>query len=82
MISNDDLNVVHAMGGIGVSKADVATVREVCERIVAEREEFIRERGEASLGPLMGVAMRKLRGKADGKIISEVLREKIEQLLS
>ena len=82
MIANEDLNVAHAVKGVGVSKADEATVREVCDRIVSEREEFIRERGEASLGPLMGVAMRELRGKADGKVISEVLRERIEQLLS
>jgi glutamyl-tRNA(Gln) amidotransferase subunit E len=48
---------------------------------VKSREKFIRERGQNSLGPLMGIVMKELRGKVDGKIISEILRERIEQLL-
>jgi glutamyl-tRNA(Gln) amidotransferase subunit E len=42
---------------------------------------FILERGEASLGPVMGIAMKELRGRVDGKVLSEVLSEKIQQLL-
>lgn len=82
MIRNDDLSVARALDSLGVSKVDVEAVREVCDRIVSERADFIRERGEASLGPLMGIAMRELRGKVDGKVISEVLSERIERLLS
>ena len=82
MIRNSDLNIARAMEGAGISKADLEAVRAVCDRIVLERSEFIRERGEASLGPLMGVAMRELRGKADGKVISEVLTESIKRHLT
>ena len=82
MIRNSDLNIARAMEGAGISKADLEAVRAVCDRIVSERSEFIRERGEASLGPLMGVAMRELRGKADGKVISEVLTESIKRHLT
>ncbi|MDH3364658.1 MAG: Glu-tRNA(Gln) amidotransferase subunit GatE [Thermoplasmata archaeon] len=82
MINNDDCDVDHAMDGLGISKMDVDAVRKVCDRVVSERADFIRERGEASLGPLMGIVMKELRGKVDGKIISEVLSERIGQLLS
>ena len=82
MIRNSDLNIARAMEGAGILKADLEAVRAVCDRIVLERSEFIRERGEASLGPLMGVAMRELRGKADGKVISEVLTESIKRHLT
>jgi glutamyl-tRNA(Gln) amidotransferase subunit E len=61
--------------------ADLSVVKEVCDRIVREREGFIRERGEGALGPLMGIVMKELRGKVDGKVISEVLAERIKQLL-
>jgi glutamyl-tRNA(Gln) amidotransferase subunit E len=82
MIKSDDFDVAHAMDGLGVSRADVDEVRRICDRVVSERVDFIRERGEASLGPLMGIVMKELRGKVDGKIISEVLSERIGQLLS
>jgi glutamyl-tRNA(Gln) amidotransferase subunit E len=81
MIDNDVRDVARALDGIGLQTADIDMVREVCDRVVSEREEFIRERGDASLGPLMGVVMKELRGKVDGKIISAVLNERIRQLL-
>lgn len=65
---------------LGVETVDLDSVRAVCERVVREREAFIKDRGDGALGPLMGIVMKELRGKVDGKIISEILREKIRQL--
>ena len=73
--------VARAVEALGVETVDTESVREVCDRVVRSREQFIKERGEASLGPLMGIVMKELRGKVDGKVISEVLRERMRQLL-
>jgi len=81
MLKNDLYDVERAVDALGMGTAEVAVVREICERVVREREGFIRERGEDSLGPLMGIVMKELRGKADGKVISEILHERIRQLL-
>jgi glutamyl-tRNA(Gln) amidotransferase subunit E len=74
-------DVARAVEAIGVEKIDLEEVRHICDRVVRERESFIRERGEKSLGPVMGIVMKELRGRVDGQIISEILREKIRQLL-
>lgn len=66
----------------GLTGVDQSQVRDVVLKVVAEKEEFIRERGERAIGPLMGVAMKELRGKADGGLISSILKEEIERLLS
>jgi glutamyl-tRNA(Gln) amidotransferase subunit E len=73
--------VARAVETVGVEKIDLKEVREICARVVKEKESFIRERGENSLGPLMGIVMKELRGRVDGQVISEVLREKIRLLL-
>jgi glutamyl-tRNA(Gln) amidotransferase subunit E len=73
--------VDRAVETAGVETVDIGSVRQVCERVVREREKFIRERGESALGPLMGIVMKELRGRVDGKIISEILSEKMRQLL-
>jgi glutamyl-tRNA(Gln) amidotransferase subunit E len=73
--------VTRAVEAVGVEKIDLEEVREICSRVVKERESFIRERGENSLGPLMGIVMKELRGRVDGQVISEILREKLRQLL-
>lgn len=80
-ILENDHDVARAVESLGMESIDIESVREVCDRVVKEREKYIRERGESSLGPLMGIVMKELRGKVDGKIISEILRERIERLL-
>ena len=44
-----------------------------------EKADFISERGMSAVGPLMGLVMQRLGGSADGKIVSQVLREKISK---
>ncbi len=80
-ILENGVEVKRAIEAVGVEKVDLEAVRELCDRVVKERESFIRERGENSLGPLMGIVMKELRGRVDGQVISEVLRERIRLLL-
>jgi len=81
MLKNDVWDIARASDALGVSSVEASDVEAICERVVKERAEFIKQRGESALGPLMGVVMKELRGKADGKVISEILTEKIGQLL-
>jgi glutamyl-tRNA(Gln) amidotransferase subunit E len=62
-----------------ISRADLLIL---ARRIVGERTAFVRERGKGALGPLMGVLMAEVRGSVDGKLVSSVLREEIDRLLS
>ena len=82
MIKNDLWDVARASASLGVEPVAVDDVRAVCDRVVKDREAFIKQRGEGALGPLMGIVMKELRGRVDGKIISEILNERIRQLLS
>jgi glutamyl-tRNA(Gln) amidotransferase subunit E len=65
----------------GFTPADNSAVESAVDEVLKEREDFIVERGMASIGPLMGVVMGKLGGSADGKIVSKVLRDKISEML-
>ncbi len=51
-------------------------------KIVEERVEFVRERGAAAAGPLMGVVMKEVRGSVDGKAVSQALQEAITKVLT
>ncbi len=41
----------------------------------------MREKGEAAVGPLMGVAMKELRGKVDGRQAADLLKERVQAFL-
>jgi glutamyl-tRNA(Gln) amidotransferase subunit E len=66
----------------GGGAADAAAVDAVVRKVIAERQAFVRERGLAAQGPLMGPVMAELRGKADGKLIAERLKAAIEAVVA
>ncbi|TLZ53451.1 MAG: Glu-tRNA(Gln) amidotransferase subunit GatE [Methanobacteriota archaeon] len=66
-----------AVTALGLGTMRDADVDAVLDEIVAAHEAMIRERGEAALGPLMGVAMERLRGKVDGRVLNEKLRKRL-----
>ena len=57
--------------------ADSGDLAEVVEKVIAERLDFVKERGMGAMGPLMGVVMKECGGAADGKQVSALLREAI-----
>ncbi|MEA3189965.1 MAG: glutamyl-tRNA(Gln) amidotransferase subunit [Thermoplasmata archaeon] len=69
------LPIADAIAKAGVAAADTATVDAVIARVLAERADFVKARGMAALGPLMGPVMAELRGKADGQVISARLKD-------
>jgi glutamyl-tRNA(Gln) amidotransferase subunit E len=56
-------------------------IKNIIQKIVASHEQMIKERGPAAMGPLMGMAMKELKGKADGKLVNKLLKEEINKNL-
>jgi len=71
-----------ALKGCGIQAAHQEEIVRIIRTIVSERKEFVRTQGTRSLGPLMGLVMKELRGKADGKLISTLLEQEIHKVLS
>ena len=75
--SLDPETAVEAAGLGGVSEAEVReTVREVVER----NADQVRAEGMGAFSALMGECMGALRGKADGEVVSDALRDEIGRL--
>jgi glutamyl-tRNA(Gln) amidotransferase subunit E len=70
-----------AIESTGLGMATSGEVKDIIKKIVSEREDFIREQGERSVGGLMGIAMKELRGKADGKTVKDLLEKEVQELL-
>ena len=65
----------------GFAPADSTLVEEAVDFILLERADFVKDRGMSSVGPLMGMVMSKLGGSADGKLVSQMLLEKIKKII-
>ena len=70
-----------AVEKLGLGAVDDGEAKTIIDRLVAEREEFVRSKGMGAIGPLMGPVMGALRGKVDGKKASELLSASIRELL-
>jgi glutamyl-tRNA(Gln) amidotransferase subunit E len=55
-------------------------VRKIIQKIVSSQEQMVKERGPAAMGPLMGMVMKELKGKADGKLVNKLLKEDIDKI--
>ncbi|MFP3312512.1 MAG: Glu-tRNA(Gln) amidotransferase subunit GatE [Acidilobus sp.] len=67
------------LGLLGMSREEA---EKVIDRIIADNMELVKQKGEAAFSTLMGKAMGVLRGKVDGKVVSEMIRSKLRQLSS
>tara|TARA_B100000287_G_scaffold377588_1_gene379462 strand:- start:1025 stop:3055 length:2031 start_codon:yes stop_codon:yes gene_type:complete len=63
----------------GFLPAEKSSIEEAVNAVISERSNFIEERGMGALGPLMGMVMQKLGGSADGKAVSKILRDRINE---
>ena len=65
---------------LGFVPGTINEVEEAVDEILKERLDFVIERGMSAMGPLMGLVMQRLGGSADGKVVSKILREKIDSI--
>jgi len=82
MAEDPRLGPEEAAKALGLTRLGEEEVRRVIDEVVKENLGLVRQKGEASFGPLMGRAMERLRGKADGKLVAELLRSRIREVLS
>jgi len=72
------LSAEEGVEAAGLSGVDEAAVREAVQEVVERNAAQVEEQGMGAFSALMGEAMGALRGKADGEVVSQVLREEIQ----
>ena len=79
MAENPDLSASEAAEQQDLGSAGEDEVREAVVEVVSRHEDQIADEGMGAFSALMGECMGALRGKADGDVVSDVLREEIQK---
>ncbi|MFB6108873.1 MAG: Glu-tRNA(Gln) amidotransferase subunit GatE [Haloplanus sp.] len=74
---NPDLTAEEAVEAAGLAGVSDEAVREAVAEVVDRNADQVAEEGMGAFSALMGECMGALRGKADGEVVSEALREEI-----
>ncbi|WP_256290418.1 Glu-tRNA(Gln) amidotransferase subunit GatE [Halobellus inordinatus] len=79
LAENPSLSAEEAVEEAGLSGVSEDEVREAVSEVVDRNADQVEAEGMGAFSALMGEAMGALRGKADGEIVSDVLREEIQK---
>ena len=81
LAQNPKIDAYEASRTAGLLGVDEAGVQAIVRAVVESKMDLVRERGERAAGPLMGLVMKELRGKADGALVSAILKKEIQDIL-
>ncbi|MEM2907230.1 MAG: Glu-tRNA(Gln) amidotransferase subunit GatE [Candidatus Odinarchaeota archaeon] len=78
--SDQNITFEAALNRLGLKQLSIDELDCIIKQCVEENLKIIKERGERAFAPLMGEVMKKVRGRIDGKIVSERLRKEISRV--
>lgn len=61
----------------GLKMLDQDEIQDIINELLRLNDPIIKERGMAAMGSLMGMAMKQLKGKADGKMVNQLIKERL-----
>ncbi|MDO8538491.1 MAG: Glu-tRNA(Gln) amidotransferase subunit GatE [archaeon] len=76
---NSTASLQEIISSMNVSMLSEKEVKEIVQKIVANNSSIIKDKGEHSLSTLMGMLMKEIKGKADGKKAAELLKEEMKK---
>ena len=71
------IELVEVLKGMKIERVEDQELEKIVAGIIEKNRQLVEEKGERAIGALMGDAMKQLKGKADGKTISRILKEEI-----
>jgi len=82
IMSGKAKSVEEAVEKTSITSLDESELNMILDKIIHNNSNIIIRDGVRSLGPMMGIAMRELRGKAAGEQVNLLLEKKIQKFLS
>ena len=81
IMSGKSKTVKEAIENTSIESISEESLEKIIEEIVEKNESIIKNQKERAIGPLMGIVMKELRGKASGEMINSILLKNIKKKL-
>ena len=78
LAENEDATVKAALESLGLSMMSRKELEELVNDVIDKNSEFIELRGKNAFGSLMGIIMKKARGRVKAKLVNEMLKSKLD----
>ena len=81
IMSGKSKTIEDAIKNTSIETVSKEEFEKVIENIIINNKEIIQNQKERAVSPLMGIAMKELRGKVSGEMVNSILLEKIKKFL-
>lgn len=81
IMSGKSKTIEDAIKNTAIETVSKEEFEKVIENIIINNKEIIQNQKERAISPLMGIAMKELRGKVSGEMVNNLLLEKIKEFL-
>jgi len=82
LASHEEATVKDALKSLGLGMISRKELEELVDDVIEKNSEFIEARGKGAFGPLMGIIMKKARGRVKAKLVKEILKSKLDDAIS
>jgi glutamyl-tRNA(Gln) amidotransferase subunit E len=82
LASHEEATVRDALKSLGLGMISRKELEELVDDVIEKNSEFIEARGKGAFGPLMGIIMKKARGRVKAKLVSRILRERLDDAIA
>jgi glutamyl-tRNA(Gln) amidotransferase subunit E len=78
--SNGEASAVEALETLGLEMISQKELEELVDNVIEKNWGLVESRGKSALGPLMGMIMKKARGRVKARMVSSLLKKRLEKL--
>jgi len=79
IVKNEGAKVSDAINALGLGMLPQTELEEVVDTLIEENKRLLTERGEKAFGTLMGLVMKKVRGRAKADLVTKLVKQKLEE---
>jgi glutamyl-tRNA(Gln) amidotransferase subunit E len=78
LAKNEGKNLQNAVSALGLKMLSKAELAKLVDQVIAENRQMVDQQGKNAFGMLMGIVMKEVRGKADPRLVSALLKERLK----
>ncbi len=80
LASHEEATANDALKSLGLGMISQKELEDLIDDIIEKNTEFIEARGKGVLGPLMGMIMKRARGRVKAELVREILKTRLEDI--
>lgn len=77
LAKNEGVSVKEALQSLGLSMLSEVELEKLVDELMKENKSLIEKSGKGAYGVLMGVTMKKVRGRANAELVAAILKQKL-----